>query len=103
MAMLRNLRNLIITGISPEFHEIVINRLTDEKTVTNSRQLPWRFLSAYEAINIDLEKLMNDILDNDGSDEKIIKVQVKGKKGGKMVKFSEISLKLIFRLRRKRR
>jgi len=84
MAMLRNLRNMIITGISPAHHELVINRLTDEKSVTQSRQLPWRFLSAYQAIDVDLEKLMNDILDNDGSGEKIIQVQVKGKKGKKM-------------------
>ena len=84
MAMLRNLRNLIITGISPEHHEIVLNRLTDEKSVTNSRQLPWRFISAYEAINIDLEKLMNDILDNDGNEDKMIQVNVRGNKGEKM-------------------
>ncbi len=45
MAMLRNLRNLIITGISPDYHEQILARLTDEKSVTGSRQLPWRFLS----------------------------------------------------------
>jgi len=84
MAMLRNLRNLIITGISPKHHEIIINRLTDEKSITTSRQLPWRFLSAYEAINIDLEKLMNDMLDWDGSEEKVVQVKVKGKKGKQM-------------------
>lgn len=84
MAMLRNLRNMIITGISPKHHEIILNRLTDEKSVANSRQLPWRFLSAYEAINIDLEKLMNDMLDFDGNDQKVIEVKVKGKKGKQM-------------------
>jgi telomerase protein component 1 len=95
MAMLRNLRNMIITGISPEHHDLVLNRLTDEKTIISSRQLPWRFLSAYEAINVDLEKLMNDILDNDGSDEKIIQVQVKGKKGRAMGATRTIKKKVI--------
>jgi len=84
MAMLRNLRNMIITGISPNHHEMVLARLTDEKSVSSSRQLPWRFLSAYQAIDVDLNKLMNDILDNDGSGEKIITVKVKGKKGKQM-------------------
>eukprot|EP01115_Flamella_aegyptia_P007180 TRINITY_DN29901_c0_g1_i1.p1 TRINITY_DN29901_c0_g1~~TRINITY_DN29901_c0_g1_i1.p1 ORF type:complete len:658 (+),score=296.62 TRINITY_DN29901_c0_g1_i1:99-2072(+) len=84
MAMLRNLRNMLITGISPEHHELVLNRLTDEKTIANSRQLPWRFLSAYEAININLEELMNSILDNDGSEEKNVVVNVRGKKGRQM-------------------
>lgn len=95
MAMLRNLRNMIITGISPKHHEIILNRLTDEKSIANSRQLPWRFLSAYEAINIDLEKLMNDVLDNDGSDKKIIEVKVKGKKGKKMGETRTIKKRVI--------
>ncbi len=45
MAMLRNLRNIIITGVSPDCHERILSRLTDERSVTNSRQLPWRFIS----------------------------------------------------------
>ncbi|PRP83176.1 hypothetical protein PROFUN_09604, partial [Planoprotostelium fungivorum] len=81
MAMLRNIRNFIISGVSPDHHEKVIARLTDERSVTNSKQLPWRFLSAYDAIKIDLEGLMNDILDHDGSEFKIVTVKVKGKKG----------------------
>jgi len=93
--MLRNLRNMIITGISPPHHEIVLSKLTDEKTIANSRQLPWRFLSAYEAINIDLDKLMNDILDNDGSDDKIIEVKVRGKKGQKLGAQRTIKKKVI--------
>lgn len=95
MAMLRNLRNLIITGISPKHHEMILARLTDEKSVANSRQLPWRFLSAYEAINVDLEKLMNDVLDNDGSGKKIIEVKVKGKKGKKMAETRTIKKRVI--------
>jgi len=61
MAMLRNLRNMILTGISPRHHRWVISRLTDENTVANSRQFPFSFFSAYEAINIDIEKLKQEI------------------------------------------
>ena len=51
MAMLRNLRNVIIAGISPKHHQWIINKLTDEKAVINSRQFPFRFFSAYEVLN----------------------------------------------------
>jgi len=57
MAMLRNLRNLIITGVSFKHHRWVISKLTDEKTVANSRQFPFAFFSAYEAVKVDLDKL----------------------------------------------
>eukprot|EP01117_Protostelium_nocturnum_P009162 TRINITY_DN3280_c0_g1_i1.p1 TRINITY_DN3280_c0_g1~~TRINITY_DN3280_c0_g1_i1.p1 ORF type:complete len:645 (+),score=292.71 TRINITY_DN3280_c0_g1_i1:178-2112(+) len=95
MAMLRNLRNFIVTGISPDHHEKILARLTDEKSVTNSRQLPWRFLSAYDAIKVDLEQMMNDILDHDGSEFKIIKIKVKGAKGKKMGATREIKKRVI--------
>ena len=55
MAMLRNLRNMIIAQISPQHHQWVINRLTDERSVVSSRQFPFRFFSAYEVLN-ELEK-----------------------------------------------
>ena len=51
MAMLRNLRNVIIAGISNQHHQWVIGRLTDERAVVNSRQFPFRFFSAYEVLN----------------------------------------------------
>lgn len=95
MAMLRNLRNMIITGVSPSHHEQIIGRLTDEKSVANSKQLPWRFLSAYQAIDVNLEQMMNDILDNDGSEEKVVKVHVRGKKGMQMDNSRQIKKKVI--------
>ena len=49
MAMLRNLRNMLKTGISK--WEEVISYLMNERAVINSKQLPHRFLSAYEAID----------------------------------------------------
>ena len=56
MAMLRNLRNLILAGISPKHHQWVINKLNDERAVTNSKQFPFRFFSAYEVLG-GLEKI----------------------------------------------
>ena len=51
MAMLRNLRNMLQAGISNKHHNMVIKRLTDEKSVVNSRQFPFRFFSAYDVLN----------------------------------------------------
>ena len=56
MAMLRNLRNLILAGISPKHHRWVTSKLNDERAVTNSRQFPFRFFSAYEVLS-QLEKV----------------------------------------------
>ncbi len=56
MAMLRNLRNLIIAGISPKHHRWVTSKLNDERAVVNSRQFPFRFFSAYEVLG-SLEKI----------------------------------------------
>jgi telomerase protein component 1 len=61
MAMLRNLRNMILTGISRRHHRWVMSKLKDEQTVANSRQFPFSFFTAYEAIDIDLEQLKKDI------------------------------------------
>ncbi|XP_013407026.1 telomerase protein component 1 isoform X1 [Lingula anatina] len=55
MAMLRNLRNMIKAGISEKYTTKVIKRLTDVRSVVNSRQFPFRFFSAYEVLN-SLEK-----------------------------------------------
>eukprot|EP00041_Stephanoeca_diplocostata_P033397 m.1103009 g.1103009 ORF g.1103009 m.1103009 type:complete len:2589 (+) comp24329_c0_seq1:101-7867(+) len=50
MAMLRNLRNIIQAGVSQRHHRMVINTLTNRHSVLNSRQFPFRFFSAYEAL-----------------------------------------------------
>ena len=50
MAMLRNLRNLVVTGVSDETHETVQNRVSDPTAVTNGRQFPFRYLSAYDTM-----------------------------------------------------
>ncbi|KAF5895478.1 telomerase protein component 1-like, partial [Clarias magur] len=50
MAMLRNLRNLITQGISLKHHEKILKRLSSKSAVIQSRQFPFRFLSAYKVI-----------------------------------------------------
>ncbi|XP_057642086.1 telomerase protein component 1 [Chionomys nivalis] len=51
MAMLRNLCNLLRTGISARHHELVLQRLQHEKSVVHSRQFPFRFLNAHDSID----------------------------------------------------
>ena len=58
MAMLRNIRNLILAGVSTKHHQWVIKKLNDEYAVVNSKQFPFRFFSAYEVLG-GLEKLAN--------------------------------------------
>lgn len=50
MALLRNLRNFEQVGISRQMQDYVIERLSDPEQVAKSRQLPFRFLSAYKNI-----------------------------------------------------
>ncbi|XP_026169954.1 telomerase protein component 1 [Mastacembelus armatus] len=50
MAMLRNLRNMITKGISEAHHKKILSRLTNKKSVIQSRQFPFRFLAAYKVI-----------------------------------------------------
>jgi len=51
MALLRNLNNLIKYDISEKVEKIVIDKLTDEKEVKKSKQLPFRFMTAYENVS----------------------------------------------------
>ncbi len=50
MALLRNLRNFEQAGISTASTNAVIQRLADEDEVAKSRQLPFRFWSAYKNV-----------------------------------------------------
>ncbi|RNF27382.1 putative telomerase-associated protein [Trypanosoma conorhini] len=50
MAMLRNLRNIIRHKCSENTHAAVIRRLLCEEQVLASRQFPYRFLSAFKAL-----------------------------------------------------
>ncbi len=57
MAMLRNLRNMIKTGIDTRHHQIILKKLQDEGAVVNSKQFPVSFFSAYDVI----DELENDL------------------------------------------
>ena len=50
MALLRNLRNILLSGVSPEHMERLCARLSDPEQVARSKQLPFRYLSAYREI-----------------------------------------------------
>lgn len=50
MATLRNLRNILEAGVSPDAMNKVCHYLSDEKAVINSKQLPFRFLAAYREL-----------------------------------------------------
>jgi hypothetical protein len=50
MALLRNLRNIIIAGVSDEHLNTVYAKLSDKKEVLASKQFPYHFLSAYKEL-----------------------------------------------------
>ncbi|QMW00212.1 TROVE domain-containing protein [Spirosoma foliorum] len=50
MATLRNLRNMLVAGISGAHVEQVCELLSNPKAVRNAKQLPFRFLSAYREL-----------------------------------------------------
>lgn len=51
MALLRNLRNFVEKGISMKAAEAVVAKLVDPAEVSHSKQLPFRFLSAWKVLN----------------------------------------------------
>lgn len=58
MAMLRNIRNMLKTGISEQHHQKILGKLTDEGAVVHSKQFPFRFFSAFQILD-DLEEDYN--------------------------------------------
>ena len=50
MAMLRNLRNMLEAGVSGVHVERLCTYLSNERAVAKSKQLPFRFLSAYREL-----------------------------------------------------
>lgn len=50
MALMRNLRNILEAEVSGRHIKMVCDYLSNEKAVSRSRQLPFRFLSAYREI-----------------------------------------------------
>jgi len=63
MATLRNLRNVLMAGVDEKTHQMILSRFKSKQQVANSKQMPVRFLSAFEAIDFDdatLEKLAEE-------------------------------------------
>ena len=52
MAMLRNLRNIILCGVSEDHHKKVLARLRSPHQVMRSKQFPHRFVTAYGALKL---------------------------------------------------
>lgn len=70
MAMLRNLRNFLEDDVSDYHIDLVCNYLTNPKAVENSKQLPFRFYTAYRELNEaagGLEPKFEPIMGNLGS------------------------------------
>ena len=66
MNLLRNLRNIML--YAPDLIDEATKQLTNHDKVVNSRLLPFRFMSAYDAVN-KLE--MSDYINGDETDTKI--------------------------------
>ena len=50
MALLRNLRNIILANVNSETIEKVVAKLTNKDEILKSKQLPFRFYSAYKEV-----------------------------------------------------
>lgn len=62
MGLLRNLRNII--NVNPDNLDKVMEKLSDPEAVKRSRQLPFRFLSAYKSLPANAGKKVMDALEN---------------------------------------
>jgi len=63
MAMLRNLRNILQAGVDVKHLKKVASILSDKEQVENSKQFPFRFLSAYREIENEASGKASMILD----------------------------------------
>jgi hypothetical protein len=102
MATIRNLRNFDQVGISSAVAEQVAARIADPDQVARSRQLPFRFLSAYKASNSDnyslalskaLDLSVGNIPELDGST--LILIDTSGSMSSKPSEKSSSSMKEI--------
>lgn len=64
MAILRNLRNIIEAGIDEEHMEKVLSAISNPDAVRKSKQLPFRFLSAYKSVSAIGGSRVFDALEN---------------------------------------
>ena len=62
-ATVRNLRNILDNTEDPDMIQEVVNKLTNPEIIKNSRLLPFRFLSAYNAIQNHRNKYAQTFMD----------------------------------------
>ena len=60
MALLRNLNNLVKYDVSKSVKEIAVSKLTNPEEIKKSKQLPFRFLTAYK--NVSGERMFADAI-----------------------------------------
>ncbi len=78
MALLRNLRNILTANISQEYIKKVAQRIVNQNEVERSKQLPFRFLSAFRELekvpSTNVQILLSAL-------EEAIKISIKNLKG----------------------
>ncbi len=98
MAMLRNLNNFIKYNISDEAKAEVIRKLTDVEEIKRSKQLPFRFYTAYKNVTGDIQLsdavslAMDKALDNMDtlSGRTLIGIDTSGSMYGKPIEIASI-------------
>ena len=78
MALMRNLRNMLQSDVSWLEMQKVANRLADEEQVAKSKQLPFRYLSAYREIKAENSLYTSMLMD---ALEKAVKYSAKNIEG----------------------
>ncbi|CAI2729061.1 unnamed protein product [Schistosoma spindalis] len=51
MALLRNLRNILLCSFTSDIHEIVLKRLTDPRIIIEGKQFPFRYFAAFDTLD----------------------------------------------------
>jgi len=62
MALLRNLRNLVENEVGTDVLNVVASKLTNPELVAKSKQLPFRFLSAFKALPANTPQILFDAI-----------------------------------------
>jgi len=78
MALMRNLRNILQAEVSTKVMQQVADRLSDPEQVRRSKQLPFRFLSAYRELEVISNGQVAMLLD---ALEKAVRVSIYNLKG----------------------
>lgn len=78
MATLRNLRNILESGVSSDAMSKICSYLSNEKAVINSKQLPFRFLATYRELKAISSPYLSSILE---ALEEAVMVSAKNIKG----------------------